>query len=140
MFTGAWNRRERELFFGLIIAGMVANTPLHSVRTALFVDPDIGVNHKGSIKHVSFDRLAQEASSHALVFSFDQSFSRQSKPIEEAMLRKLSALKDRSCYAMYYNSHACFLFVSKQEKPLRELRTHLVSLGLPAERLLEVGT
>jgi len=138
MFTGAWKGRERE-FFSLIGVAMDATAPPHSARTALFVDPDTGVKHKGSTQHVSFDRLAQEASSHALVFSFDHSFSRQAKPIE-VMKAKLSALKDRSCHAMYYDSHARFLFVSKHEKPLRELRTHLVSLGLPTERLLEVGT
>lgn len=139
MFTGAWKGRERDLFFSLIRVAMDTTAPPHLARTALFVDPDIGVNHKGGIKHVSFDRLALEASSHAVVFSFDQSFSRQAQPME-VMKRKLSALKDRNCHAMYYNSHACFLFVSKQENPLRELRTHLVSLGLPTERLLDVGT
>ena len=104
MFTGAWEERERE-FFRLIDVDMDTTAPPYSARTALFVDPDTGVKHKGSTKHVSFDRLAQEASSHALVFSFDQSFSRQAKPIE-VMKGKLSALKDRSCHAMYYDSHA----------------------------------
>lgn len=133
MFTGMWKGRERE-FFGLIGVAMDATVPPNAIRTALFVDPDTGVKHKSSTQHVSFDRLAQEASSHALVFSFDQSFSRRAKPIE-VMKGKLSALKDRGCHAMYYDSHARFLFVSKHEKPLRELRTHLVSLGLPTKRL-----
>ena len=132
MFTGAWKRRKRE-FYSLIGVAMDVPAPPHSARTALFVDPDTGVKHKGSTQHVSFDRLAQEATSHALVFSFDQSFSRRAKPIE-VMKGKLSALKDRSCHAMYYDSHARFLFVSKHEKSLRELRAHLVSLGLPTKR------
>jgi hypothetical protein len=38
---------------------------------------------------------------------------------------------------MYYDSHARFLFISKQGKILRELRAHFVALGLPAERFLE---
>jgi hypothetical protein len=138
MLTGTWKGREHE-FFSLIGVAMDATAPSHSARIALFVDPDTGVKHKGSTQHVSFDRLAQEASSHALVFSFDQSFSHQAKPIE-VMKGKLSALKDRGCHAMYYDSRARFLFVSKHGKPLRELRTHLVSLGLPTERLLEIDT
>jgi hypothetical protein len=138
MFTGEWKGRKRD-FFSLIGVAMDATAPPRSARTALFVDPDTGVNHKGSAQHVSLDRLAQEALSHALVFSFDQSFSYRAKPIE-VMKSKLSALKDRSCRGMYYDSHARFLFISKHEKPLRELRTHLVSLGLPTERLLEADT
>ena len=135
MFTGEWKGRERD-FFSLIGITIDATVSLPSARTALFVDPDTGVRYKGSPKHVSFDQLAQEASRHALVFSFDQSFSRQAKPVE-AMKGKLSALTDRSCYAMYYDSHARFLFISKQGKILRELRAHFVALGLPAERFLE---
>jgi hypothetical protein len=138
MFTGEWNGRERE-FFSLLGVAMDTTAPPHSARTALFVDPDTGVKHKGSTKHVSLDRLAQEASCYSLVFSFDQSFSYRAKPIE-VMKEKLSALKDLHCHAMYYDSHARFLFVSKHEKPLHELRTHLVSLGLPTERLIEVDT
>jgi hypothetical protein len=136
MFTGEWKGRKRD-FFSLVGATMDATAPLPSARTALFVDPDTGVRHKGSPKHVSFDQLAQKVSRHALVFSFDQSFSRQANPVE-VMKGKLSALTDRSCHAMYYDSHARFLFVSKEEKLLRELRAHLVSLGLPTERFLEV--
>jgi hypothetical protein len=139
MFTGAWEGREREEFYSLIGIAIDATAPPRSGRTALFVDPDTGIKQKGSKQHVSFDRLAMEASSHALVFSFDQSFSRQAKPIE-AMQGKLSALKERGCHAMYYDSHARFLFVSKHEQPLRELRAHLVSLGLPTWRLHEAGT
>jgi hypothetical protein len=77
MFTGAWEGREREEFYSLIGIAIDATAPPRSGRTALFVDPDTGIKQKGSKQHVSFDRLAMEASSHALVFSFDQSFSRQ---------------------------------------------------------------
>jgi hypothetical protein len=55
------------------------------------------------------------------------------------MKGKLSTLKDRGCHVMYYDLHARLLFVSKLEKPLREMRKHLVSLRLHTERLLEVG-
>jgi len=43
-------------------------------------------------------------------------------------------------HAMYYDSHARFLFAATAKHPLHELRTHLVSLGLPVSRLLEGGT
>lgn len=87
-------------------------------------------------QHVSFDRVVREATTHELVFSFDQSFSRQAKP-RDVMQAKLAAVSSRGGRAMYYDSHARFLFVSLKEHPLQELREHLVSLGLPAERLLE---
>ncbi|MGA2220985.1 MAG: hypothetical protein ABSH21_04250 [Verrucomicrobiia bacterium] len=101
--------------------------------------PDTGINEKGGKQHVSFGRIALEASRYALVFSFDQSFSRKAKPLE-IMRSKLAALQDRGCHAMYYNSHARFLFVTTRKPPLHELRAHLISLGLPQERLLESGT
>src|SRR5438128_1582558 len=69
MFTGTWRGREREFFFSLIRVAMDDAAPPHLAPTALFVDPDKGINHRGSTQHVSFDRLAQETLSHALVFS-----------------------------------------------------------------------
>ena len=48
----------------------------------------------------------------------------------------------RMCWAtpMCYDSHARFLFIATQKQALDELRAHLVSLGMPAKRLLESGT
>jgi hypothetical protein len=137
MFTGDWKGRE-QAFFQLICAHpeLSANESRH---TALFIDPDTGVREIDGKLHVSFDRLVRAASSNALVFSFDQSFSRQAKP-DEVMSRKLATIEAQGCYGMYYNSHARFLFVSSQQVRLRELRNHLVSLGLPSERLLHIGT
>jgi hypothetical protein len=56
------------------------------------------------------------------------------------MREKLAALQVQGCYAMYYDSHARFLFVATERHPLDELHVHLVSLGLPASRLLTSGT
>ena len=137
MFTGDWKGQE-QAFFRLICAQpeLSANESKH---TALFIDPDTGVRENGGKQHVSFDRLLKEASSNTLVFSFDQSFSRQAEP-DKVMVRKLATIKAQWRHGMYYNSHARFLFVSSQQVRLRELRDHLVSLGLPSERLLDSGT
>ena len=137
MFTGDWNGRE-QAFFRLICAQPELSTN-ESRHTALFIDPDTGVRENGGKQYVSFDRLLREASSNALVFSFDQSFSRQAEP-DKVMVRKLATIKAQGRHGMYYNSHARFLFVSSQQVRLRELRDHLVSLGLPSERLLDSGT
>jgi hypothetical protein len=139
MFTGVWLEQQQPGFLRLIGASSEVEANHLSSLTALFLDPDTGINEKGGKQHVSFDRLALEASRYALVFSFDQSFSRKAKPLE-IMRSKLAALQDRGCHAMYYNSHARFLFVTTRKPPLHELRAHLISLGLPQERLLESGT
>ena len=135
MFTGTWGNRETQ-FYRLIGATPKAVGAAPTAGTALFLDPDTGVDSNGGKQHVSCDRVVREATTHELVFSFDQSFSRQAKP-RDVMQAKLAAVSSCGGRAMYYDSHARFLFVSLKEHPLQELREHLVSLGLPAERLLE---
>jgi hypothetical protein len=137
MLTGEWGGNERE-FYRLVGVEPHTSLPESSTQTALFLDPDTGISRKDGPRHVSFGRIAQEAQRHALIFSFDQSFSRQAKP-EAIMREKLMALEALGCYGMYYNSHARFLFASAQRQRLHELRMHLLSLGLPAFRLLETG-
>jgi hypothetical protein len=134
MFTGTWGADEQE-FYRLIGANPLASGALRPVRTALFLDPDTGINERGSKQHASFDRLVRETTRHELVFAFDQSFSRQAKAAE-TIRTKLSALRSRGCHAMYYDSHARFVFVANQRPALDELQLHLVALGLPASRLL----
>ena len=135
MFTDNWNGKE-DNFFRLVGATPTLISHPSSSRTALFFDPDTGINEKGGKQHVSFDRLAQETKEYELVFSFDQSFSRQAKA-SLVMQQKLAALQDRGCHAMYYDSHARFLFTSTRRIYLNELRLHLVGLGLPSERLVQ---
>jgi hypothetical protein len=136
MFTGDWGGQERQ-FLRLIGARPMTDAS-RSSRTALLLDPDTGVNTKGSSKHVSIDRLVREASRHRLVFSFDQSFSRRLRPSEvmAVMAAKLAALQKGSCHGLYYDSHAHFLFVSKTAETLREISEHLVSIGLPKLRMV----
>ncbi len=136
MFTDTWNDQSKVGFFRFIGA-TPQEVPVPTSRdSVLFLDPDKGVNEKGGSQHVSFDRLAMETSKHTLVFSFDQSFSRQKKA-REVMKNKFAELRGRGCHAMYYDSHARFLFASERRKPLRELHAHLLSLGIPPDRLLE---
>lgn len=138
MLTGNWNGAEEE-FYKLIGTSPSVTLKKDEGRTALFLDPDTGVHKKASKKHVSLQQLSQAASSHALVFTFDQSFSRQAKP-RAAMDEKLTTMRENGCHGMYYDSHARFLFVATQAQPLHELREHLVFLGLPGSRLLSSGT
>lgn len=137
MLTGSWSGSEQQ-FYRLI--GALPDMPPRERTSpcALFLDPDTGVHQKASKKHISLHQLVLATSSHALVFSFDQSFSRQAKP-GVAMREKLAAIEAEGCHGMYYDSHARFLFAAAQEEPLHELRTHLVSLGLPTSRLLKSG-
>lgn len=135
LFTGDWSGQEKTYYQFL---GVEPYTDGRAPRgmTALFLDPDTGVNERGSHSHVSYDRLAVEAKNHSLVFSFDQAFSRAGEAGPKLQV-KLNAMAERGCAALYYASHAHFLFVSRKHVHLRRLRTHLLSLGLPESRLVE---
>jgi len=138
MFTGDWSGTENA-FYRLLGAEPNGEVLSDAKPRALFLDPDTGVKQKGSKKHVSFARLAQETKKFQLVFSFDHSFSRQANPVT-IIREKLAELRALGCHAMYYDSHARFLFASAEGHPLSELRAHLLSLGLPSSRLIESGT
>ena len=134
MLTGTWNANERDFY--RLIGAEPANREKPILKpAALFLDPDTGVNPKGGKQHASFERLARECANYSLVFAFDQSFSRQAKA-KDVMLEKLSALQARGCHGMYYDSHARFVFVTKERSVLHELHLQLRSLGLPESRLL----
>jgi len=138
MFTGKWDGREAAFvrFIGTRLAAGGSQAP---DRTALFLDPDTGVSIKASPSHVAISDLAARASRYALVFAFDQSFSRGRDP-KQAMREKLSCLSDRGCHAMYYDSHARFLFVSASQRSIHEVRNHLVQIGMPDERFFPQGS
>jgi hypothetical protein len=135
--TGDWSGQETTFYRFLGVeprAGAKSASPL----TALFLDPDTGVNEKGSLSHVSYERLAAEAKSYALVFAFDQAFSRAGDAGAK-LQTKLNALAELGCAALYYASHAHFLFVSRDHEHLQRLRSELVSLGLPPSRIVEAA-
>jgi hypothetical protein len=138
LLTGDWNGADSD-FYRLVGVEPLVDRKSPPDRKALFFDPDTGINDKGGRQHVSFERLAQEASNFDIVFSFDQAFSRQANPAT-VMRLKLAAIYARGCHALYYDSHARFLFAATAKQPLDELRVHLISLGLPTSRLVESGT
>jgi hypothetical protein len=109
-----------------------------AVRSALFIDPDTGVRGRGGPRYVSFSRLAAEAEDYALVFAFDQSFSRGASTTE-AMARKQADLSALGCCTMYYSSHAHFLFVAKRTTAIQQFRSRLVRAGIPKNRLITGG-
>jgi len=133
MFTGQWNGTERSFLRFIGATEECQGEP--SSRSALFFDPDTGVHAKASSKHISLRNFAAATESHAIAFSFDQSFSRQ-HDAAVGMRQKLAYLADNGCNAMYYNSHARFLFASRVESALGELRRHLVELGMPESRFV----
>ena len=135
MLTGDWNGTEQQ-FYQLIGA---RPTEGQCAPSALFVDPDTGVHSSGSRKHITYERMAELSLAHRLVFSFDQSFSRQ-HVAKAVMERKLARLQSLGCHAMYYDSHARFLFTARQQEPIQELRSHLLLLGMPASRLVAPST
>lgn len=134
LFTGDW-LGEEEAFHRHIDAKHRKDLTGAADRTALFLDPDTGVKERATRQHVSYEDLALEANNYKLVFAFDQSFSRQGSA-REAMSRKLQALSAFGLYALYYDSHARFLFVSRQPRLVHELRTHLQRIGIPSRRLI----
>ena len=135
MLTGAWSGTESS-FYRLVGAGAYNETPTEGRPRALLVDPDTGVRKSAGPRHVSFAHIAEHAKTLRLVFAFDQSFSRQGKA-SVLIQEKLGELQALGCSAMYYDSHARFVFASAEEGPIHELRAHLLSLGLPQRRLVE---
>lgn len=138
MFTGNWADGLEDRFFRLIGAVPSTHPATDPQPSALFLDPDTGVSNRPSLRHVPVSQLAARATTYALVFAFDQSFSRQYAP-QSVMIQKLDALRQAGCHGMYYDSHARFLFVSRQSARVHNLRTRLLDLGLPATRLLELS-
>jgi len=135
MLTGDWANTESS-FYRLIGASPHGEHSPNGRPKALLLDPDTGVKQSASPQHVSFARIAQEVKAFRLVFSFDQSFSRQAKA-SEVIGQKLATLKTLGCPSLYYDSHARFVFAAAEAGPIHELRNHLLSLGIPGTRLIE---
>lgn len=138
MLTGEWLGAEAQ-FFKLVGATPSSRRSSPAQETALLVDPDTGVHSKAGGRHVSIHQLVALAKQHALVFAFDQSFSRQAK-YADAMLAKLASIQELGAHAMYYNSHARFVFVAETPEPLAALREHLMRIGLPSHRLVAASS
>ena len=109
-----------------------------AIKAALLLDPDTGIREKPSKQHVSFQRIADATRRYRLVCSFDQSFAR-GKDVSQAIQTKLKIFHDLGLVAMYYDSHARFLFASREQPLVDELRQHLRGVGIPTSRLLLNG-
>jgi len=134
MLTGSWEGAEKQ-FFRFLGAAPYESAPTIASPVALLIDPDTGVGAKSGRQHVTLERIAELTRTNAIVFSFDQSFSRKHQP-KQAMRRKLEELAEYGCRGAYYDSHARFLFASSEQLRLEELVNHLVSLGMPESRFV----
>lgn len=133
-FIATLDLQEKKAFRKMIGLGNKSSADKR-LPNALFVDPDTGIREKKGKSHATFKNLEAAAAKNDLVFAFDQSFPRLKT--EE----KKSSVQDKmqrfeNCHAMYYSSHACFVFVCRHKQPLRQLRSHLISIGMPESRLL----
>jgi len=134
MRTGEWNGVEHG-FYQLLKA-----YPLNeksSSKSALLLDPDKGIGRKRSKQHVTIKCIADQLLHHDVVFSFDQSFSRDANA-KDTIKEKLLLLQETGNYGFYYNSHARFLFAAKSIDILGEIEQQLLASGLPASRLLKI--
>jgi hypothetical protein len=129
---------QEHVFYRFLGVEQLNQTPAKSLSTALFLDPDTGVNKKGSRSHVSYERIVTEARQHRIVFAFDQGFSWGMAP-EPQIREKIEVIAALGCSAIYYDSHARFLFVSRERSNLQALRDDLVSQGLPGSRFIEAA-
>lgn len=116
-------------------------------RFGILLDPDTGIPlPKSSGKHtapshapLAFMVQVMEELHPQYMICFDQSFHRQREPTKkEQMQTKMEFLSEHGFASFYYVSHAPFLFTTKTTANLGEIRTRLMSLGIPAN-LLELG-
>ncbi len=133
MLTGEWNNNEAN-FYKLLKVSPQSNEP--QTPSVLLLDPDTGIGSKTTKSHTSIKRMSSLLDRYDMVFSFDQSFSR-SRDALETMHKKLAALEDLKGFGFYYDSHARFLFASRSKQNLKSLIRHLLSMGLPFNRIIK---
>jgi hypothetical protein len=70
------------------------------------------------------------------VVCFDQSYHRRQEASRQQQLeKKREFLRQRGLSSFYYQSHAPFLFTADDVETLTAIRSRLVSLGIPQDRL-----
>ena len=74
-----------------------------------------------------------------VVIVFDQSFDRRESKHDE-MQGKLSQISQHGGHGFYYDSHATFLFASKEASSLLEIKNRLLDSGLPERRLIALAS
>jgi hypothetical protein len=136
MFTGDWTYQQRAAFFRFLGARALGASIPKSLA-ALLVDPDTGIRTGPGPAHVTFASIAGRCDQFALVFVFDQSFSRGENGLE-AMKTKLTSLRALGIRGVYYDSHARFLVCSKSSARVMRFRKVLIQAGLPAARFFGI--
>jgi hypothetical protein len=105
----------------------------------LFIDPNTGLrlDNELSVNHLLICDLAFicSPSDRRLILIFDQAISR-SRDKREVLLGKIARLRCSQFHAMAYQSHACFLLVSRDQGVIDKARGLLIDTGLQADRLL----
>lgn len=134
MFTGNYQGIE-DSFYYLIGASKFDRNNISSKKIALFLDPDTGIGKRKTSKHVIMVDIIEELKQYDLVFSFDQSFSRN-KIANVQMNEKLKPLSDKGLFGFYYNSHARFLFAGKYRNDMEVVISAILNSGLPKKRLI----
>lgn len=130
MYTGPWTGAEKRKYRQLL--GITTMSP--DAASAAFYDPDTGVHRRSTPAHLSMAQVAKATTEHTLVVSYDQSFSRGCDISH--LHSKLNHMRQLGCSAMYYDSHARFLFASRSAQPLKSLRLRLATSGIPSRRLV----
>jgi len=136
MFTGNWGDKKQS-FLNFIGAKGRDAFKQSDKKTALFLDSDIGIGKKESSKHITISTILKKLHEFELVFSFDQSFS-YNRSSKEQMDQKLAELVHQDGVAFFYDSHARFLFASKHNVYIEEIKNSLLDMGLPANRIYEL--
>ncbi|HSU14091.1 hypothetical protein [Longimicrobium sp.] len=114
---------------------------LPNTQFGLLLDPDTGITLSTNVKrsHASLALIVEIIGKYhpAYMICFDQSFHRKhelSRP--EQMRKKQAYLHEHGVPSFYYKSHAPFLFAALGDEPLLDVKARLISLGIPAERLV----
>ena len=107
-------------------------------------DPDTGIrlpgqgNQAESRKHIALRTIHGQLKPNAasLVVTFDQSDYRQSGlKLAEQRETKLRCLAEAGVSALYYVSHAPFMFACVDANLREQLRQRLLTVGIPNSRL-----
>lgn len=134
-FTGEWEE-QAENYEKILGAKIEAGNADKLIKRACFIDPDTGVMKKRTKHHISFVDISKYLDEYEIVFAFDQSFSR-SKDSRSQIANKLNQIQSLGRYAVYYDSHAKFIFAASSEQTLKCLVLSLIDAGLPRSRLIE---
>jgi hypothetical protein len=126
------------------LTGIPLLTPQHPRDYSILNDPDIGIrlpaetNQAEGRTHISIATIVKQLRERGprCVVTFDQSNYRNSDLKRDGQRRaKIKSLHESGCSALYYVSHAPFLFAVPNIETRQELRNRLVNAGIPSSRI-----